>query len=825
MIKIFSGLGTFSHPFDVEGHASSATVDNSPFFGTTDVTVVVDHAARSPLGTMNNPSALVGALSNVPSSFQPNRPALPAPVFTTTLGEAVHGGVKYPPILSTVPQVDPEVLSQESGPATYDTLFHDFDIQCFPVYNFWVADEETNDTEDVGDRQLDDIPRYIRVNWVPAPDLSMQYRVRGGQAKRRRVNPVIFGSEIDRSQAVVSKGITFVPDHLNNFSLVKQSLANGFVSPGTVHSVVELQHNATTNSDPIVSTDDHDYIDEDTFLQHPDFDGISLEELRSNVHSLTNGVTYAGRLAAELVSPDTSPDQANMFSGKFSIEKPPESGGIIHMNGIAADSGSPVLSVHAAVAEAGEQNSVPIEPLLDMVEKVIAPPPIIPDDTANRVRVNFVYPSLGGLLDSAKVMAMQAAHHAESTTALAQFLPNLEVMNAAGMQNKTRPIQVPNFPSPSNLPPIEYIGYVLEKYEQTSNGAFILKETIDLPSREYTSYIDSKIKYSTVYRYRVRAIVRWTRPNFMGILGSEPTVGIGAISQTRSFSPYNSSYFHSEWSKDWAYGMTIDAVAPSPPDELRVRPDSSRKQVVVSFKLPTNQQRDIYYMRLFRKLQDENGIDVTGWTRVGSDWGPENVLFFDRDVDFFQDNHVRYVYAAQTVTRHNEFSPLSEQLGTRLNRDFVTYGEYPISFVSQAGVKLEYHGAFGVYPFHRADTELVIPMQTPFVFSGRVAHGNIALDGNMYFVRIESLDTGEVHDYPISIVYNNLPTRIDRKNLTVSVPTKTGGTTPPTTPPPTFPTPVFRDWTPMNGQPPLPRGTVSTKPVASRNTFGPGGLR
>lgn len=814
-LKIFSGLGVFTHPFDVEGQASSAIVEKSPFFGTSNARIVVDHVARPVLGNMNNPALINRIFPAIPSPvtlYNPP-PALPAPLSANPAQAA------SPAFISVTPQVDPEVVSQESGQASFDTIYHEFDIDVYPTYNFWVADEQTNDTQDVGDRHLDDIPRFNRVVWNPAPDLATRYDMRPGPSAKQKVKkPIMFGTELQRPKSVISKGITFSPEHLNNFQLVKQSLANGHISPGTVHAVVDLHHNTSGVTPSVISMEAYNHLDEDTFLQHPDFHGISLEEIKSNIHSLTNGVLYAGKVNNQAMSSDRTADKTSLFSGKFSVEKPPMNGGMMFIQGVHAS--SPPLSFRARTATSLEATSIRRDPIMEHVEKIYAPAPSIPDDTSHQIRAKFITPSLGGLLQPEKVNTMQRPEHAETATALAQFLPNLEVMNAAGMQNQKRQIEIPSFPSPPDLPYLEYTGYVLEKYERNQNGTFVLKETIDLPHPDLSTYIDSKIRYSAVYRYRIRAILRWTRPSFMGVQGPEPALFAGHTSQTRAFSFYRSSYFNGEWSKNWAYGIVLDTVPPNPPDELTVRPDSARKRIVVSFKLPINEQRDIYYMRLFRKLQDQDGNDLTGWTEVGSHWGPENVLYFDTDVDFFQRNQKRYVYAAQTVTRHNEYSPLSDQLATRLNQDFITYGEHGVDFVSQAGVKLELHGAFATYPFKRAFTELVVPNDAHFTFTGRTATGNIALDGNRYFVRLESLDTGETKEYPIQLVYNNQTTRIDRKTLSVFVPGYKPQKTAPVGKAPA-PTPVFRNWSVSK---PLSKTLVASKTTAKR-VFMPSGIK
>jgi hypothetical protein len=817
-LKLFSGLGLFSHPFDVEGQASTAVIENSPLFGTSNAHITVDHVATPVLGNMHIPSMVDRVFPAVPSAINIASPPPSRPAPLSSNPSQIGPGA--PSFIHTTPQVAPEMVSKESGPAVFESIYHDFDLEVYPTYNFWVPDELSNDTQDVGDRHLDDIPRFNRVVWNPAPDLGRQYANRPSDTRKKDVKPIMFGTEIHRPTAVITKGIKFTPAHLNDFQLIKQSLANGHLSPGTVHAVVDMPHNTSGISHPVVHTEAHHFLDEDTFLQHPDFRGISFEEMRSNIHSLTNGVMFSGRLNQEHISADLTADRSSLFSGKFSVDKSPTQGGFMHIQSV--HSSSPPLSFRARTAISGESKAIAMDPILLHAQKIQAPEIHIPDSLSTQIRAKFVMPSLGGLLATHKVNSMQTPEHAENATALAQFLPNLEVMNHAGLQNHPRQIEIPSFASPPGLPHIEYVGYVLEKYERNANGTFVLKETIDLPHVHYSTYIDSKIKYSQVYRYRIRTIIRWTRPSYMGVMGPEPTLQVGHTSQTQAFTPYRSSYFHGEWSKKWAYGIVMDVVPPSPPDELLVRPDSARKQICVSFKLPENSQKDIYFMRLFRKLQDQNGSDLTGWMEVGHHWGPENVLYHDYDVDFYQNNHIRYVYAAQTVTRHNEYSPLSDQLATRLNVDYATYGEYGVDFVSQAGVKLELHGAFATYPFRRFYTENVIPNDALFTFTGRSANGNIALDGNKYYVRLESLDTGEIFDYPIELVYNNQTTRLERQSIAVVVPTtKPAGKSPQPVGKKVVQPPVFRNWAPSK---PLPRTATAGRQTAKRG-YMPQGIK
>lgn len=772
-IKLIAGLGIFDHPFAVDAHYSTVVASYSPVLANSAAHIVVDTAARPILGNLN-----------IPAIAQKIIPALPQPSFTVTPPPPVPaplssdpsaaGHVTLPPSFTTQPIVAPQLYSQESARANFETFFHEFTVEAVPFYNFWVPDEETNDKEERGDRQLEDIPRYIKVVWERAPDLrsrweGMKQNSTQHQTSRR---PVKFGLQAENPHAVVFKGVQFTPQHLTDFAMIKQSVANGHVSPGTVHSVIDMHLNTAGISDPVIHHDEPaHYIDEDSFLTHPEFTGISLSEIQSVVHTLTNGNLGAGKVSDDIISEGSTDELAHLFRGKFSIEKPTENGGYVHIQGVQADGHAPI-SIRARTCVAQEQNQVVGDQVIDFVRQVAEAEPNRPTYDSKQIRVNFITPTLGGALDPEKMKLAQRPEHLESAVALAQVLPQLEVMAASNINAQPREISPPTFPSPADMPPVEYCGYLLEKYMlNTDSGVFELVDQIDLASNDYSEYYDTKVLYSAVYRYRIRAYVRWTHPENIGIDGPIPTAG--GLQQTRSFSGFKSSYFHSEWSKQWTYGIVIDPVPPSPPDELTVIPDSPRKRIMVTFKIPFNEQRDIYYMRLLRKIQDDHGNDLTDWVQVGPKPGydtSKNVIFYDTNVEFYENSPVKYVYAAQTVTRHGEVSGLSDQLAGRLNQRFSVYGEFPVEFVSQQGVKLEHHGAFSTYPFKRFYGEIIVKNGSRMNLSVLQLFGNQNMDSVQYWLRAESLDTGEVRDVPIVTRYENLFPKVSQHLLSSFVP-------------------------------------------------------
>lgn len=799
MINKFTlGLGFISHPFDVGGWVSIAPVYRVPAPGGTRMNIVVDHAAKPVLGNLNIPTAVpyhpIVAPPPTPVTIVPSPVPVPAPLPRplSAIGKVANPRPAPSPI-RFVPDVLPQVLSAESSPAPYEVIFNDFQLEAVPFYNFWTDDETTNDKEDRGDRALDDVPRFIKVSWQTAPVISGQTRL-GGKAEngkgRKAIRPIKFGTEAEKAVISIIKGVAFSPDHLQpqNFSDILGHLANGHYFPGVVHSTVELPvHNTGLDSHAVhANTLPIQHLDEDAFLTHPDTKGVSIHELKANIHQLTNGALGAARVSKTPLSRAGTKNRDSFFSGRFSVSRSPYEGDDLQLHGAQADDG-PVLSLRARTARSSEGEK--FDHVVEMASKVVKPQAARNLKPLAQVKVSFVNPSIGGAISEKKTNMMSEPHHAESVVAVAQMLPKLEVLKESGILDLHRNADVPSFPSPPGLYPVEYIGYVLEKYKQNDAGAFELVDTIKLPSIEYDTYIDCKVTYGTVYRYRIRAIMRWTREiDLESVRKKLLARGIAVSGQI--LSPFESSYFAGEWSPGWSYATVMDTQPPDPPDELLVRPESGRKRIAISFKLPYNPQRDIYIMRLFRKLQDADGRDLTGWTQVYQhnavdrkiDFAPQNVLYYDTElVDYFQVNGIRYLYTAQCISRHHEYSAFSDQLACRLNSEFGLKGEFPVEFVSCAGVKPEHFGAFGVYPHKTFRTEIIAvpPPKEPtrpeqpvyFSFGGRNADGSKALDDALYFIRVESLDTGEKQDIQLNLTYNNQKTQTDVLEVGVYVPT------------------------------------------------------
>jgi len=214
----------------------------------------------------------------------------------------------------------------------------------------------------------------------------------------------------------------------------------------------------------------------------------------------------------------------------------------------------------------------------------------------------------------------------------------------------------------------------------------------------------------------------------------------------------------------------MDMVEPNPPDEFTVRPESHKERVVITWKVPYNPQKDIYYFILYRKLQDSSGKDASDWEQLDVRLGAKNNIYFDNEVEFFQDNKLSYVYAAQTVTRHNEHSLLSCQRAVRLNSEFKFSGEFPIAHVSEDGVSLDAIGAFATKPPRRVSNESIANSKI-LLTARRGVHKNPFRDAT-YCLRIESLDTGQIKDVVLDFKYDDLRPDVEDKEGSVVVQTE-----------------------------------------------------
>lgn len=629
-------------------------------------------------------------------------------------------------------------ISQPSGFAPFETLFNEFNLQVTPTFNFWTEDELVNSNISLEKgQQLFDIPRYITLNWKASPLLKNE----------SSPNKQFKSSVKQNGNSVTINGAVFSVDHLSpeHFEDVvcKNLIDVSQIKPGIIASIVDLPIQKNKIKDEIE-------IDESSILEDGEFYGIPISDLVNNVSQLTQDYTTEEWMSARIAS-DTQKLKEKYFDKNTTIKFPVKETGFLRIESIDC----PSLKIKISRSDTKQNNK---NIFLETIERVTKQTYEDKDEVFDSIptKVNFIQTNL-----TSRSTNKSLSHHEEAKFILNSIVPNLNSANEAQILNNIRSLDVPSLPSPPGLTELEYVGYVIEKYEKISD-IFKLVETIFIPRREFNQYVDTKVKYSTLYRYRMKGILRWTRKKDIDISGltkkgqTNDLVINQTINSINGFADlYESSYFTSQWNEEWQYASVIDNVSPSWPDELNVKPNSARKFIEITMKFPDNSQKDIMTMVLLRKQNKSDKFKPIATFN-------KNTRFLDYDVEYDKD----YIYTSLCYSKHDQYSDYSEQYLVKLNSDYATKGEHLVRMISCAGVCRDLIGSFTTNPPIRNASELIAPVsinkyldeaQSNFSFSIRETESKGLKNGNTYCIKVESLDTGEKKDFYLSTSYTTLP--------------------------------------------------------------------
>lgn len=362
--------------------------------------------------------------------------------------------------------------------------------------------------------------------------------------------------------------------------------------------------------------------------------------------------------------------------------------------------------------------------------------------------VNFFDLSIDGAFSDKKITGITKSEHAESIITLSTVASGLSTLNSAMTPELVKP-SIPTSYVPKLYEGVEYIGYVIEKYRKNEIGSFDLVEEIDIPDPRVSSYVDANITYETVYRYRMKSVLRWAR--------NDSAIDVFSVSENTlkdNFSSSNieCSYFESVWSRTWAYASVTDTVLPEPPDEFRIQVDSKKKRNILSWKIPEDRQQDIAGFKVLRKrISLDTMEEMEQWTQIGpAIFEPKNGLYVDNDVQLTDKNgHVGYIYSAVTVSKHGQLSPLCVQYLTVLDTVAGSFSKLPVTLYSISGVMLGSHGSFArVNPREsgirnlNCTSEVLAEMRTGLTLS--------SFGSEDTQLRITSMTTGERHDIKLN---------------------------------------------------------------------------
>lgn len=131
---------------------------------------------------------------------------------------------------------------------------------------------------------------------------------------------------------------------------------------------------------------------------------------------------------------------------------------------------------------------------------------------------------------------------------------------------------------------VQTVGYLVQKEELLSDGQVIKFDPFFIKGRTTTTAIDAEVKYGSVYRYQVRAVVAITLPaqNSDGL----PVAASGLIASQPS--PAKTV-------------VCVEYVPPPPPADFKVTWDYGERAARLLWSFPVNSQRDIKYFQIFRR--------------------------------------------------------------------------------------------------------------------------------------------------------------------------------------------------------------------------------
>jgi hypothetical protein len=226
------------------------------------------------------------------------------------------------------------------------------------------------------------------------------------------------------------------------------------------------------------------------------------------------------------------------------------------------------------------------------------------------------------------------------------------------------------------------------------------------------------------------------------------------------FIEYRSFYYAGEPSRQWAYVHIEENIPPPPPSNIKIVPNSIEKNIRIMWLKPVNIQRDIKYIKLYRRL------------KIGDPW--ENLGKFEANQTFYLDNleqfkaedgsinyNNKYIYAFIAQDIHGIDSFLSMQIQAELNPKFaIEKEERKLKWISGSGTKLE-------------ETDLILKKFLDDT-EAIVAKKNIKLSPTPEFndvsknllIKVTSLDTHEKKEFKVTLKNINI-TRGEQATRTV----------------------------------------------------------
>lgn len=258
------------------------------------------------------------------------------------------------------------------------------------------------------------------------------------------------------------------------------------------------------------------------------------------------------------------------------------------------------------------------------------------------------------------------AQAASKIQAKSATISNPSTIQEAEFDIAVDPFKIRELPKNSVFfPNKKHIGYIIEKYEQNSNGSLIKKGRIFLNNPSTTSTIDFQVAYGVSYVYEIKAVYLLEFPTY-----SEDDDEI-VISSILFASDASSRQFVE----------CIETTPPPPPADVNVNWDFTERAPVISWQFPVNSQRDIKKFQVFRRKTindpfellieydfDDSVIRTQNYERVN----PNLVKRLTSANNFYIDKEFKkdqkYIYTVCSIDAHGFTSNYGMQFEVQFDR-------------------------------------------------------------------------------------------------------------------------------------------------------------
>lgn len=285
----------------------------------------------------------------------------------------------------------------------------------------------------------------------------------------------------------------------------------------------------------------------------------------------------------------------------------------------------------------------------------------------------------------------------------------------------------------------DYIGYVIEKYRASEDGSdFVLIDIIAIPNKNTLEYIDTKIAYGELYRYKVRSVFRFVNNFNLNVYSDSDSLlskkqSVDYVDTNYAIMTRKTFYFDSE-NSDGVEITIEDLKRPDSPSSVRLFANSFDKKIFITWS-QKSQNRDVLGFNIYRRTHSSKFIKLN------------NELLQLRNnfyVDYDLEPDVEYIYAIESVDVHGNFSKLSAQFISKI-KQIINFDNFSCEFLQKFYAEEGYELNEPLKP--KQDSLILIKSKLSININPLFKNTD---ENNTYLIKVTSLDTGIQKEFKIN---------------------------------------------------------------------------